>query len=382
LATAGKAVFATAPDGLGFLLWARGGTLVAQQFEPRTLQFGGQPHVIADTLNPTAEFDMHLSASNRLLLYGTFRDVTQFAWFDRAGKLLTPVGGPLSYASMFRLSPDERHIVVQQGAVQAGSAGVSDLWLVDTERGGSNRFTDSRAAGTNTQPVWSPDGRTILFVHLGSPELVRKAASGIGDEQVVARRPTEVMPTDWSRDGGWVLTRERGADTGFDIWKIPVTSDGKLAAGAAPSPYLRTRFNEQEARFSPEPNPRWVAYASDESGRPEVYIDSFPEPRGKILISNGGGFHPMWGAADELFYVRPEDNALMSVALKVTPETIEPSPPRELFRLPLQSPAGATYQPSRDGQRFLVLTSPESAPSSLNLIVNWPAVLKKGAGAP
>jgi hypothetical protein len=90
----------------------------------------------------------------------------------------------------------------------------------------------------------------------------------------------------------------------------------------------------------------------------------------------------MWGAADELFYVRPEDNALMSVALKVTPETIEPSPPRELFRLPLQSPAGATYQPSRDGQRFLVLTTPESAPSSLNLIVNWPAVLKKGAGAP
>ena len=90
----------------------------------------------------------------------------------------------------------------------------------------------------------------------------------------------------------------------------------------------------------------------------------------------------MWGAADELFYVRLDDNALMSVALKVTSETIEPSAPRELFRLPLRSPAGATYQPSRDGQRFLVLTSPESAHSWLNMIVNWPALLKKGGGAP
>jgi len=112
-----------------------------------------------------------------------------------------------------------------------------------------------------------------------------------------------------------------------------------------------------------------------------VYIDSFPEPRRKIPISTGGGLSPMWGAADELFYVRLDDNALMSVALKVTSETIEPSAPRELFRLPLRSPAGATYQPSRDGHRFLVLTTPESGPPSLNMIVNWPTLLKKDAGA-
>jgi Tol biopolymer transport system component len=382
LTTTSTAAYATGPDGKGFLLWTRGGTLVAQQFEPRNLRFAGQPHVIADTLHQAADSDMHLSASNGLLLYGTFRDVTQFAWFDREGKPLTPVGEPLSYVSMFRLSPDDRHIAVQTGVVQAGSAGISDLWLVDTERGGSNRFTDSAAAGSNTQPVWSPDGRTILFVHLGSPELVRKAARGIGNEQLVARRPAEVMPTDWSRDGRWVLTRERGADTGFDIWKIPVTSDGRTEPGATPSPYVRTKFNEQGARFSPELNPRWVAYASDESGRYEVHIDSFPERRGKIPLSTGGGLHPMWGAADELFYVRPEDNALMSVALKVTSEAIEPSTPVKLFTLPLRSPAGATYQPSRAGQRFLVLTEPESGPPLLNLIVNWPALVKKDGGVP
>jgi Tol biopolymer transport system component len=381
LATTGRAVYDTDPDGKGFLIWPRGGTLAAQQFEPRTLRFAGQPHVIAETLNPAAESDMHLSASNGLLLYGAFRDVTQFAWFDRAGKPRTPVGGPLSYVSMFRLSPDERHIAVQQGSVQAGSAGISDLWLLDTERGFNKRFTSS-AGGANTQPVWSPDGRTIVFTNFYVPELVRKAVSDIGDEQLVAKRPAEVMPTDWSRDGRWVLTRERGAGTGYDIWKIPVTSDGRMEPGAAPSLYLRTKFNEQAARFSPEPNPRWVAYASDESGRYEVYIDSFPERRGKIPISIGGGFHPMWGAADELFYVRLDDNELMSVALKVTPETIEASAPHELFRLPLRSPAGATYQPSGDGQRFLVLTTPERGPSWLNLIVNWPALVKKRAGAP
>jgi dipeptidyl aminopeptidase/acylaminoacyl peptidase len=305
--------------------------------------------------------------------------VTQFAWFDRAGKLTAPVGVPLTYVSMFRLSPDERQIAVQEGMVQAGSAGISDLWLVDTERGTNQRFTTT-AAGSNTQPVWSSDDRTILFTNFYRPELLRKAVSGTGNEQleqVVAKRPAEVMPTDWSRDGRWVLTRERGGETGYDIWKTPVTSDGRMQPGTTPSPYLRTRFNEQGARFSPELNPRWVAYYSDESGRYEVYIDSFPEPSHKIPITTGGGVHPMWGAADELFYVRLEDGALMSVALKVTPLTIQPSAPRELFRLPLRSPAGATYQPSRDGQRFLVLTTPDSAPPSLNMIVNWPALLKR-----
>jgi len=159
-----------------------------------------------------------------------------------------------------------------------------------------------------------------------------------------------------------------------------MTSDGKMQEVVAPTPYLQTQFNETEARFSPEPNPRWVAYASDESGRYETYIDAFPEPRGKKRISISGGRSPQWGAGGrELFYVSPEDK-VRAVSLKLGPNGIEPSAPRELFQVPQRTTvAGPIYQPSHDGQRFLVLTSPETTSRSLNVIVNWTALLKQPA---
>jgi hypothetical protein len=161
-----------------------------------------------------------------------------------------------------------------------------------------------------------------------------------------------------------------------------MTFDGKMQEGVAPTPYLHTQFNETEARFSPEPSPRWVAFASDESGRYEVYIDAFPDPRGKKRISTSGGRSPQWGAGGrELFYVSPEDK-VMAVSLKLGPDGFEPAAPRELFQVPQRATiAGPIYEPSRDGQRFLVLTTPETAPQSLNVIVNWPALLKMGAAA-
>ena len=160
-----------------------------------------------------------------------------------------------------------------------------------------------------------------------------------------------------------------------------MTPDGRMQDGISPTPYLQTRFNEGQARFSPEPSPRWVAYVSDESGRQEVYIDAFPEPRGKKRISTAGGGSPSWRAdGKELFY-HAGDGKLMAVGLNVGRDTIEPYAPRELFQLQLRSNAGPTYEPSGDGQRFLVLSSPETAAQSLSVIVNWPALLKK-AGAP
>jgi len=151
--------------------------------------------------------------------------------------------------------------------------------------------------------------------------------------------------------------------------------------GISPKPYLQTRFYEGQARFSPEPSPRWVAYVSDESGRQEVYIDSFPEPRGKKPISTAGGGSPSWRAdGKELFY-HAGDGKLMAVGLNLGKDTVEAYAPRELFQLQLRSSAGPTYEPSADGQRFLILARPETAAQSLNVIVNWPALLKKAGAA-
>jgi hypothetical protein len=156
-----------------------------------------------------------------------------------------------------------------------------------------------------------------------------------------------------------------------------------MREGAQPKPYLRTPFNEVNGRFSPEPSPRYVAYESDESGRFEVYIDAFPEPRGKRRISTGGGRFPQWGAGGrELFYTSPELK-LIAVNLKVGRDSVEPSAPHELFQLPVfNGSAVSPYEATPDGQRFLLLTSPEPESRALTLIVNWPALLRKTAPVP
>jgi eukaryotic-like serine/threonine-protein kinase len=161
-----------------------------------------------------------------------------------------------------------------------------------------------------------------------------------------------------------------------------VSPDGKVAPDAKPRPYLRTQFNERLGRFSPEPEPRWVAYESDESGRPEIYVDAFPEARNRVRISTGGGQYPEWSPdGSELFYLSP-GLKLMQVRLKRGPDSIEPSAPRELFSLLVANDGYCPYEIAPDGQRFLVRATPEKqAGQPLTLVVNWPALLKKGATA-
>ena len=145
---------------------------------------------------------------------------------------------------------------------------------------------------------------------------------------------------------------------------------------------MRTPFNERFGRFAPGPRPRWVAYQSDESGQNEVYLDAFPEPRGKIRVSVAGGSFPQWRAdGRELFYLSPNFK-LMAVTVNETNDAIEASAPRELFTIAEPGNYMSPYEVSRDGQRFLVLSAHEEASRSLTVIVNWPALLKKGAGAP
>ncbi len=146
------------------------------------------------------------------------------------------------------------------------------MW--DGKRDAWSRFTF--LPGVASQSVWSPDGRHVLF-NAGSPyNLYRKEASGAGTEQRMTDSVAQQFPWDWSRDGRLVMYHENVPGTQRDLWVLPVTPDGKPETGAKAWPYLRTRFNEWGGHFSPEPSPRWVAYASDESGRNEVYVQAFP----------------------------------------------------------------------------------------------------------
>ena len=372
LTTDTAALYAPGNDGKSYLLWQREGTLVAQEFNPDTLKLVGEFRTISNQVAASANVGQMMAAASAggLLLYSTTNTVSQFTWFDRAGKRLGTVGEPGEYETL-RLSPDGRRV-----AATRDNPGGMDLWLLDTERGVANRFTSR--PGDSLVPIWSPDSRMIVF--LSGLNLFRKQATGTGDDERLTESQNIQFSWDWSRDGRSVLYSELAPGMGFGLRVQPMTLDGK--SEAKPIPYLLTQFNELYGRFSPEPNPRWVAYESDESGRNEIYIDTFPEPLNKVRISTGGGVFPEWSPdGRELFYVSL-DMKLMAVTLKTGGDSIEASVPRELFALPTFNNSFAPYDVAPDGQRFLVRALPEGQVSEpLTLLSNWPALLKQAPAA-
>ncbi len=372
LTTDTNAVYAPGGDGKGYLLWLRGSTLVAQEFDPGTLKLAGEPRPVAD---PVAKIGIlgqigAVSASG-VLLYSASSTSSQFTWLDRTGKPLGVVGEPGEYGG-FRLSADGRRV-----AASRDRPGRTDLWLLEAERGIASLFTSN--SSFSVYPVWSPDGRTIVFSSGVVRNLLRKGSRGGRNEERLTQSRNNQLANDWSRDGRWLLFYEVAPETQRDLWVLPVTPEGKPTPGTAPRAYLQTPSNEYWGRFSPEASPRWVAYQSDDTGRYEVYIQAFPEPLGKFQISTGGGQYPQWGAGGrEIFYVSL-DYKLMVVSLKMEADSVEPSAPRELFPLPASDIGWSPYEATPDGQRFLVRATLGQTGQPLTVIVNWPALLKRGA---
>ena len=371
LSTETTALYAPGGNGKSYLLWVRGSTLVAQELDVTRLRLLGEPQPVADPVARGVGGQMNAAvSSNGLLLYSAANSLSQFMWLDRTGKKLAVVGQPLDLGP-YRLSPDGKRL-----ATTRVSGYGTDLWLMDVERGVPSRFTfDSQSSA----PLWSPDGRTIVYRHLSPPGLFRKASNNSGGEQPAFSLPDNLlMPTDWSRDRRFLLYSYVRAQS--DIWVLPLTPEGRPVANDQPRRYTGGPFNIWWSRFSPDT--RWVAYQSDESGGTEIYIDSFPETHGKVQISTAGGTFPEWGPGGrELFYVSP-GNQLMAVSLKVVGDSMEPSAPRELFPLPIVDAGVSPYEVGPEGQRFLVPGSAQHAAQPLTVIVNWPVVLKNGATVP
>ncbi len=219
---------------------------------------------------------------------------------------------------------------------------------------------------------WSPDGQRIVFFssRAGQYDLYRKDAGGAGqDEQLLASRLSK-FPTDWSRDGRFLLYTESGSKNGFDLW----TLTGPGGRDPKPVPFLQTPFDETQGQFSPDG--LWIAYASDESGRYEVYVRPFPPGAGKWKISIRGGQCPRWRHdGKELFYLSPE-RKLMAAPVKASQPSFEAAAPQELFdtRIPSFNPGfnQFPYAVSADGKRFLVHTSlGDAAETPLTVVVNW-----------
>ena len=234
------------------------------------------------------------------------------------------------------------------GAFGTGRS-TSDLWVTDLDAGTTRRLTDDEA--DSNDPQWSPDGATLAYSASapgGKDLVVRRVRSG--EASVLAPREGTQFPSDWLRDGSALLVTEQAGHTGHDILVQPVD-------GSAARPYMATPAQETAARVSPDG--RWIAYTSDESGRPEVYLDSYPRPGRRVMASAGGGVHPVWrGDGRELYYW--QDGALVAVQLGVPAGDWPPAVGARtvLFRAPYNVAPNTMYDVSPDGQRFVIVREP------------------------
>ena len=351
---------------LGHLLFLRGNTLFAQPFDAGRRQLTAQAFTLAEQVSydPIWQRGDYSASEAGVLAYTTGRvSNTQLVWFDRTGKRLGPISTPANYLNL-ALSPDERTVAT----ARIDEAGTRDVWLVDLLRDVTSRLTLDPAF--DWLPIWSPDGTRIAFTSNrdGVFNLYQTASNGAGSEAPVFKSPAVKYFTDWSPDGRFILFDNLDARTNLDLWVLPVAGDQQ------PRPIVASPFTDTSGRFSP--NGSWIAYASDESGRSEVYVRGFDASANRWQISNSGGFQPQWARdGRELFYIAP-DRKLMAVSVKMDASSFDASAPQALFEtaMPDLENARNRYTASLDGKRFLINTVlGEETNRPITIVLNWAA---------
>ena len=349
----------------GYLLFVRDRTLVAQPFDAKAMKASGEPLPLADQISINSTGLARFSVSrDGVLAYRTGQSTSRMVWIDRSGKELGTLGDPSVYGEP-DLSPSGDRLAF---AMRDARASKWDIWIRDLARGVNSRFTF--ASGDSFAPLWSPRGDKIVFTseREGSFGLYEKAASGQGDEKLLFKQDGLIIPASFTPDGRFLACVSREPKTGFDVLIFPTTGDRKPVAFAA------TSFNEGAPMLSPDG--RFLAYESNESGRVEIYAQSFPGPGGKWQISTAGGTDPHWRRDGKELYYRGADQKLMAVEVRGG-DSLEVGLPQALF--PGRVHAGAArnkFLPAADGQRFLfVAPLGRDAMAPTTVVTNWFAEL-------
>jgi serine/threonine protein kinase len=358
---------------LRHVLFVQEGALMAQPFDPSSLRLSGEPLLLAE--------DVAFNENNRrtgfgvsdsgVLAYRTgnaFRAAGQLAWVDRNGKTLQSISGPGNDDTSLRLSPDERTIIVSRLPVGGQSR---DLWTLDLTRDGLPAKL-TFGVDDEASPVWSPDGAEIVFRSglQGVPgKMYRKKVKD--NAAPVLLSDDGGTPWDWSRDGEFIVYQRFNPKGRNDIWILPLRGDAK------PRAFLDQEYAESFPRFSPDG--RWIAYASQETGRDEVYVRSFPAGDHQQRVSVDGGIDPQWRRdGRELFYLSPQGQ-IMAVDFKGG-TSAEVALPKQLFPTRIRGTGGTAgqYAVSADGQRFLITQSLEEVRQiPITVLTNWTASLKR-----
>ena len=356
----------------GALVFAYHGALMSQPFDTERLELRGAVSQIArEVRHVGARADFSVATNGALAYQGNTEGNRQLIWFGRNGRELARAGPPNTWDSI-SLSPDQTRVAIQ---AEDPSSGRSEIWIMRLDRGSLSRFGVQATEG-GFLPVWSPDGREIVFSAADSSgmRLTRQAVDNLNASLLLASGGGRIA-TDWSGDGKFItytMTSPELAELG--IWLMPVNHASNDAGRA----YSVAGHIECCAAFSPTlsaQGPRWIAYSSDETGQLEVYVKALPAGERKWQVSSGGGWLPHWRLdGRELFYLAL-DGRLMAVDLSGGISSASGTP-RALFGTtihPFSYPAlpGNSYAVSGDGQRFLVNYALKQA-ASTSIIVSLP----------
>jgi len=371
----------------GHLLFLRGQTLMAQPFNMGRMELSGEPQPIAEhiAVNGSTIRAMFSASTTGALVYqsGDASTGWDLVWFGRDGKQMETAAQASRYIGP-ALSPDGTRLAV---TIFVGNQGIADNWVLDLARSTRTRLTFSASVTTyaNTGGVtWTPDSKTIFYtaVSKGVFQIYAKAADGSGSERLVLQSAdASAYPSSVSPDGRYLVyeTRKQN-EPGDHIWALPLFDNRKLANGKLgeekPFPIVQDALDERAPTISP--NGKWMAYQSNETGRPEIYITSFPAAGAKWQVSSDGGITPKWRHdGKELFFLDPLDN-IVAVDVNTSGNAVNLGAPHTLFKaVGIQRDFGP-YDVTADGKKFLINSGNLKERSEpLTLVQNWPSELRK-----
>ncbi len=343
----------------GHLVFVRSDALMAAPFDPAGAEAAGPPIAVVEGVRE-GQFDV---STNGVLVYtpgsGLAPDFS-LVWVDRAGRA-RPINDLARGYEDLHLSPDGRRVALT--VEEAGPDSPAHVWLADTDRGTLTRFTFD---GLSRDPVWAPDGESLVF---GSKRgestfgLYRQRLDGRAPEELIWASPDSIWPDpqSWTPDGRMLIFTTKGKDTGYDVWTLSLDADRTAR------PWLQTPANEWAGRLSADG--RWMAYNSDESGPRGVYVQPFPGPGGKWLVSEGGGYNAIWSRDGRQLFYRRGDQILM-VDVETAPG-FTVGKPVVLFAGRYRA-TGRDFDVSPDGTRFVMMRNDDPRTTTrLNVLLNW-----------
>ena len=342
----------------GRLVYARGGALLAAPFDRDKLAVTGPAlPVLERVLTGSSSGAAHFAVGgNGAMVYvpaTSLHDARSLVAVDRSGVARPLTDARRPYEDM-ALSPDGRRLAL---TIEGPSW---NIWVLELARSTLTRLTLEH---DNRDPHWTSDGKRVVYGSFrnGRYGLYWKPADGSGPEEQLVSSEYEQGAESWSPDGRVLTFSQWSPETQGDIWLLPRPE----GAPSQPRLLVSTRFSDGLSAFSPDGN--WLAYESTESGRPELYVQPYPGPGGRVQVSTDGGGHPVWNAnGRELFYRNGEK--MMVVPIEMKP-SFKAGSPRVLFQGRYWS-AGHDYDISPAGDRFYLIQE-GPAPSEIRVIQNW-----------